>query len=133
MLPTISGEFGVVQAPELKFNADGRGWLKIRGKATSRKKDANGNWVDGEICFIDIIASGKLGENATESVVKGSTITVNGSLHYREWESNDGTKQKSYSIFADSIGLTPRFGPVRATDLPPVQQATQVQSEEAPF
>jgi len=133
MLPTISGEFGVVQDPELKFNADGRGWLKIRGKATSRKKDASGNWVDGEICFIDIIVSGKLSEHATESVVKGSTITVNGSLHYREWESNEGTKQKSYSIFADSIGLTPRFGPVRAADLPPVQRVVQDQSDEAPF
>jgi single stranded DNA-binding protein len=133
MLPTISGEFGVVQEPELKFNAEGNAWLKIRGKATSRTKDTSGNWVDGEICFIDIIVSRKLGENATESVSKGSTITVTGTLHYREWESNEGTKQKSYSIFADSIGLTPRFGPVRAADLPAVQHKPRVQSEEAPF
>jgi single-strand DNA-binding protein len=132
MLPTISGEFGVVQEPELRFNDSGRAWLKIRGKAVARTKDKDGNWVDGEICFIDIIVSQKLAEHTMESITKGSTITVNGTLHYREWENNEGTRQKTYSIYADSIGVTPRFSPVKAADLPQVQ-VRQQDSEEAPF
>lgn len=132
MLPIISGEFGVVQEPELRFNDSGKAWLKIRGKAVTRTQDKNGNWVDGELCFIDIIVSNKLAENTVESISKGSTITVNGKLHYREWENNEGTKQKTYSIYADSIGVTPRFSPVKSADLPQVQPRQQ-DSGEAPF
>jgi single-strand DNA-binding protein len=133
MLPTISGEFGVVQDPELRFNDNGKAWMKIRGKATARTRDKDGNWVDGEICFVDIIVSQKLAENTMESISKGSTITVIGSLHYREWENNEGTKQKTYSIWADSLGVTPKFSPVRAADLPPVARPVKQESEEAPF
>lgn len=132
MLPTVSGEFGVVQEPELRFNDNGRAWLKIRGKAVSRTKDASGTWVDGEVCFVDIIVSQKLAEHTTESISKGSTITVIGTLHYREWENNEGTKQKTYSIYADSLGVTPRFAPVKSADLPQAPVRHQ-DSEEAPF
>jgi|AntAceMinimDraft_11_1070367.scaffolds.fasta_scaffold46964_2 single-strand DNA-binding protein len=132
MLPTISGEFGVVQEPELRFNDAGKAWLKVRGKAVARKRNDDGTWVDGEICFIDIIVSQKLGENTAESISKGSTITVTGTLHYREWETSEGSKQKTYSIWADSIGVTPRFSPVKATDLPAVTPRQET-SEEPPF
>lgn len=133
MLPTISGEFGVVQEPELRFSNDGNAWMKIRGKATARTRDANGEWVDGKICFIDIIVSRKLAENTAESISKGSTITVMGSLNYSEWENNEGTKQKTYTIYADSLGVTPKFSPVRAADLPPVTPRPIHTDEEAPF
>ena len=108
-LPQVHGEYGVVMEPELKFNDAGGAWLKMRCKATSRKQ-VDGVWVDGDILFIDILASKKLAENTYEMVQRGSTITVSGTLKYREWESNDGVKQKSYSIWADSIGMATRFG-----------------------
>jgi single-strand DNA-binding protein len=122
MLPQINGEFGVVQDPELRF----------RGKAVSRKQ-VNGEWVDGDICFIDILCFQKLAENVTESITKGSTITVTGNLQMREWEDNEGRKQKAYSISATSIGVTPRFSPVKATELRTVEVLTAPQSENPPF
>jgi single-strand DNA-binding protein len=134
MLPTISGEFGIVQEPDVRFTESGDMWMKLRGKATDRKRDADGNWVDGDICFMDILVSRKLAQYAAESVTKGSTITVTGALQYREWEDNEGRKQKSYAIRAESLGLTPRFGAVRGVDTPlPNNRAMPEQPEEAPF
>ena len=132
-LPQISGEFGVVQDPELRFSEAGKAWLKIRGKAVARTKDANGQWVDGDMCFIDILVFQKLAENVTESVTKGSTITVTGSLQMREWEDNEGRKQKTYQIQASSVGVTPRFSPVKPAELVAVTPQQAPQSEEAPF
>lgn len=137
MLPAINGEFGVVQDPELRFSDAGKAWLKIRGKSVSRKQ-VNGEWVDGDICFIDILVFQKLAENVTESISKGSTITVTGNLQMREWEDNEGRKQKAYSIAASSIGVTPRFSPVKATELRTVDalkapQSEPTQSDEPPF
>ena len=134
MLPTISGEFGVVQEPDVRFNDKGEIWVKIRGKATERKRDKDGNWVDGDLCFMDILVSRKLGENVAESITKGSTITVTGALQYREWEDNEGRKQKAYAIRAESLGITPRFGAVRSSDsAPPQRPRLEQSSEEAPF
>lgn len=133
MLPTISGEFGVVADPQVRFGSDGSMWATIRGVAKERKNDGNGNWVDGEVCYMDIIVSRKLGENVVESISKGSTMTVTGTLHYREWEDNEGRKNKAYSIRATSLGVTPRFTPVRAVDQPVAKRVVNEVSEEAPF
>lgn len=134
MLPTISGEFGIVQEPELRFNDEGVAWAKLRGKWAERKQDKDGNWVDGEVGFIDIIVSRKLAENCVESISKATTVSVVGTLSYREWEDNEGRKQKSYTIRATSIGVTPRFGAVKAVDQAPVSQKPSAPfSEEAPF
>jgi single-stranded DNA-binding protein len=54
-LPTVTGEFGVVGTPDLRFSSEGKPWMKIRGVAKSRKRGANGAWTDGESTFIDII------------------------------------------------------------------------------
>lgn len=133
MLPTISGEFGVVADPVVRFSENGGMWATIRGVAKDRKQDGQGNWVDGEVCYMDIIVSRKLGENTVESVSKGSTITVTGTLHYREWEDNEGRKNKAYSIRANSVGITPRFSAVRTADQPVAKRAVAEVSEEAPF
>ena len=69
-LPQVHGEYGVVMEPELKFNDAGGAWLKMRCKATSRKQ-VDGVWVDGDILFIDILASKKLAENTYEMVQRG--------------------------------------------------------------
>ena len=117
MLPQINGEFGVVQDPELRFSDAGKAWLKIRGKAVSRKQ-VNGEWVDGDICFIDILCFQKLAENVYESVKKGSTIVVTGNLQMREYE-KDGEKQKVYQISATSVGVALRYAPIGGAIKPP--------------
>lgn len=108
MLPTVSGEFSIVADPEIRFTQAGKAWLKIRGKAADRVKDASGNWGDGDVMFIDIIV-GYGAENLAESVVKGDSIIVMGKLKMREYEKN-GDRHVAFSIYADSVGPSTRWG-----------------------
>jgi single-strand DNA-binding protein len=136
-LPSISGEFGVVQDPELRISGD-RPWVKIRGVAKDRKKSDSGEWEDGDPCYIDIIVGGKIAENLMESVTKGDAIIVTGTLTQREWVGEDGKNQKAYSIRAASVGVSTRFGPASTTKFRSESNSLAVSSgasspEEAPF
>ena len=112
MLPTITGEFGIVQPPELRAGQDGKPWAKVRGVAKDRKYNSNtSEWEDGEPCYLDIVCGGKMAENLIESVVVGDCILVSGTLTQREWESADGKKQKAYSLRAKEIAVSLRYAP----------------------
>lgn len=144
MLPTIFGEFGVVADPELKFSTKGSAWLKLRGIAKDRVRDANGTWSDGDPLFIDIVCN-QGAENLFESIVKGNTVMVSGKLKQREYETADGTKRTVIEIRADSIGVSVRWEPARTTgamqasNSDPVATAqeslgaTEIEPESAPF
>lgn len=112
MLPTINGEFGVVAEPELKFSGNGNAWLKVRGIAKDRVRDAGtGAWSDGDPLFIDIICN-QGAENLFESIAKGDTIIVSGKLKQRTYE-KDGEKRTVFEIRADSVGVSVRWGIAR--------------------
>jgi single-strand DNA-binding protein len=111
-LPSISGEFGVVDAPDLRFGDDGKPWLKIRGVSKERRMNDKGVWEDvGDPCYLDILVRGKQAENLTESITKGDAIVVTGRLTQREWTNKDGVKQKAYGIRAETVGVSTQFTP----------------------
>jgi len=138
-LPAITGEFGVVRDPEMRFADGGRPWLKIRGVAKQRKRDDNNQWVDGEACFIDIIIGGKQAEHLYESIGVGDSIIVSGDLQMREWNDKEGTRQTSYQVNAKQVGVSTQFGTAvtsRATSKPMTPQAVArefEQDERSPF
>lgn len=107
MLPIITGEFGVVKEPEIKFTDKGTAWAKIRCSAKDRKRDAQGNWTDADPLYINVIV-GNGAENLIESVLPGDTITVQGRLKMREYEV-DGQKKQEYQISADTVGVSMRW------------------------
>jgi single-strand DNA-binding protein len=134
-LPTISGEFGVVQEPDLRFDTEARPWLKIRGVAKNRKyNSATKEWEDGDPCYIDIIVDGKTAENLYESVAIGDAIVVSGRLSQREWEGDDGKKQRAYTIRADQAGVSTRFTPAPSPKYKAdVTPKSDPEAEETPF
>jgi single-strand DNA-binding protein len=143
MLPTIHGEFGVVAEPDLKFSQNGSAWLKLRGIAKDRVRDASGTWSDGDPLFIDIVCN-QGAENLYESIAKGDTVIVSGKLKQREYE-KDGDKRTVIEIRADSIGVSVRWGPARTQNAmqaaaakpedtaKDVLGATEIVQDAAPF
>lgn len=138
-LPIITGEFGVISL-DLKFSQKGNAWLKIRGVAKDRVRDASGQWADGDPLFIDIIVN-QGSEHLCESVVKGDTVVVTGKLKQREYEV-DGQKRTDIQIHADSVGVSTRWAPARtqrsidANDVPAAAKALGaevIEQTEAPF
>lgn len=135
-LPSMSGEFGIIDDPDVRFGDDGRAWIKLRGVAKDRRKNQQtGEWEDGDLCYLDIIVSGKAAENLAESVTKGDAITVQGRLHQREWKNNEGKTQKAYSLRADVVGVSTRFTPAPSPKFSMAQKSTPAAQEsgEAPF
>ena len=113
MLPVITGEFGVVADPELRFSEKGNAWLRIRGVAKDRVRDANGQWSDGPALFIDIVMIGKTAEHLAESVSKGDSIIVQGRLEPSEWTDKEGNKQTAIRLRAEEAGVSGRWNPAR--------------------
>lgn len=111
-MPLVSGEFGVVADPELRFSGQGTPFAHIRAVFSERKRDQDGRWSDGESWFIDIVCSGKQAEMIAESVRKGDRILVaNANLEQRSWE-QDGQKRSTFRLYvppAGSIGPCVRF------------------------
>jgi len=103
-LASISGEFGVVSDPEIRFSDSGKAWAKFRGVTKERVRDAQGNWTDGKATFLDILCFGKEAENLTESVLKGDSVIVIGRMQQNEWTDDEGSKRVTYQVVADMIG-----------------------------
>jgi single-strand DNA-binding protein len=110
-LPSINGEFTVVKDPDIRYSNNGKAWAMIRGVAKDRVRDSNGNWADGDPCFIDIIVAGQA-ENLYESICKGDSIIVSGKLKARQYDHN-GETRTGYSITATDIGVSLRWGAAR--------------------
>lgn len=132
-LPSISGEFGVYEV-DLRFSQQGKPWVKARCVAKDRKRDQSGQWVDGDPCWLDVVAFGDVAEHFAESVEKGDTITVQGRLEMQEWQSDDGQKRTSYRILADALGVSLRWKAVRKMEMDGSSQSPKPQqSDEVPF
>lgn len=115
MLPVVTGEFGVVKEPEIRFTDKGTAWAKIRCSAKDRKRDANGNWTDGDPLYIDVIV-GNGSQNLVDSVMPGDSIIVTGRLKMREYE-YEGQKRQEFQISADSVGVSLRWNTAKTPRL----------------
>ena len=103
-LPTMTLIGNLTRDPELKFTGSGDALLKLSVACNDRKRDANGNWSDGDTTFLDVTAWRKLAENAAESLTKGDTVIVVGRFKSRSYEATDGTKRTAYDVEAQHIG-----------------------------
>lgn len=127
MLPLISGEFGIVADPDFTVSQNGNGRLKLRVIAKDRKRDANGNWTDGDPWFGDLVVWGKTAENLFESVAKGDSVVVaNAKAEMHKFTDKEGNERTSYQYVADAIGVSTRWNAV-------VKKSDQPVAAAAPF
>lgn len=117
MLPTVCGEFRVVEDPDLRFTPSGAAVSNLRLVASSRKKDeATNEWKDDKTCWINGTCWRDLAENVAESLRKGDLVEVRGRLETRNYEDRDGNKRSSMDLTIDSIGPSLRFRAVPHSD-----------------
>lgn len=141
MLPVFAAEVGIVADPEIRFAQNGRAWATIRCVAKDRVRGENGQWSDGDPCFIDVVVN-QGAEHLADSVMKGDSLLVIGKLKQRHYEV-DGQKRSSYQVTADSVGVSLRWGPAKSSkvtgDSGAVRAvadafgATEVQESAPPF
>lgn len=99
--------------PETKYTKGGMAITTISLATSSKRKDKDGNTVE-ETQWHRVKFFGKLGEIAGEYLRKGSTIAVEGSIRYSEYE-KDGVKRYFTDIVADHMKM---LGGKREGDAP---------------
>lgn len=110
-LPTLSGEFGVVSDPEITFSTNGNARLKLRVIAKDRKRDANGNWTDGDPWFGDVVVWGKTAEYLCDSIAKGDSIVLaNAKAEQHKYTDKEGNEKVASAFVADNVGVSTRWG-----------------------
>ncbi|MFF9003731.1 single-stranded DNA-binding protein [Streptomyces achromogenes] len=114
-LPTLNGTARLIDNPELRFSAQGTAVVKLRLAFNARRKDDNGQWVDGDVFFIDGTVFGQYAQNITDSLEKGMEVVVSGRLRTERWETREGEKRSGPSLLVDSIGPSLRNATAKVT------------------
>ena len=112
---TITVTGNLTADPDLKFFESGDAYCNLSIAVGSRKKNAEGEWVDGDTSFYDATAVGSLAENIANSLTKGTRVVLTGTQSQRHWEDKDGNKRSSYSIRIDSLGPELRWATASVT------------------
>jgi single-strand DNA-binding protein len=104
---TVVGTLG--QEPEERATSKG-GVVSFRLASNDRRRDGQGNWVDGPTSWYRVNAWGELGRNVLASVHRGQRVIVHGDLSVTEWDGGDGHKGRSVDIRAVAVGHDLTFG-----------------------
>lgn len=112
-LPTLTGVARLVEDPELKYGPSGTAVCKVRLAFNSRKKDDQGNWVDGDSYFVDGTVFRQEAEHVAESLPKGTEVFVTGRLKTRKYQTREGEQRSTTDLVIDSIGPTLKFATAR--------------------
>jgi len=94
--------------PDLRFTPSGDAVANFTIAVNERIKEGT-EWKDGEPSFYEVKAWRRLGEDAAETLTKGSRVIVSGKAKIEKYEGKDGATRYSTVINADEIGKSIRF------------------------
>jgi single-strand DNA-binding protein len=101
-LPTITAVGNLVFEPDFGVTANGISRCKMRIACNERKK-VDGEWVDGDTSFFDIIVWRGLADAAGDNFKKGQSILVVGKVKISKYEDKNGVERQSVEILAEEI------------------------------
>jgi len=113
-LPQITAIGNIVFEPDFKVTESGLSRCKLRIACNERKK-VDGEWIDGEATFVDVVLWRGLADAAGE-LNKGQSVTVIGKLRVRSYEDKQGNKATAVEIEATDIAAT--LKPARTVEAP---------------
>lgn len=101
--------------PELRFTPSGVA-VATFGVAVNRRwqNKATNEWEEA-VSFFDVTTWQQLAENVSESITKGTRVTVVGRLDQRSYETQDGEKRSKVEIVADDVTPSLRYATAYVT------------------
>lgn len=117
---TVTLVGNITRDPELRFTNGGRAVASF-GLAVNRRYQVNGEWQE-QVSFFNVTAWAELGENAAQSLGKGTRAIVVGRLEQRQYETQNGEQRNVVEIVADEIGPSLRWA---TTIIERVERQTQ--------
>ena len=102
----VSGN--LTRDPELRQTQCGTAVLSLRMASNGRRRNSQtGQWED-EPCFLGVTVWGARAEALARILARGSRVTVQGRLRWREWADKDGARREALEVVADNVELPPR-------------------------
>jgi single-strand DNA-binding protein len=99
--------------PELRYTPAGLPVCEFP-LAVHHRYRLNGE-VKEEVCFIDIVAFGKVGERSKNFLQRGAQVLVDGRLSQRRWDTPEGKPRSKYEVVANTVQFLSKAG-ARAAD-----------------
>jgi single-strand DNA-binding protein len=103
-LPVIVASGNMVLDANFQLTKSGVSRCQIRIACNDRKQ-VDGQWVDGDATFLDVILWRGLAEAASD-LKKGQAVVVSGKLQVRNYEGKDGSTKTAVEIVATDIALS---------------------------
>lgn len=113
--------------PEMRFTPSGNPVTSFR-VATSRSFNTSEGEKKEETEWFTVVTWNKLAENCNQFLGKGRRVYVEGRLHTRSWEGQDGQKRLQIEIIANRVLFLDREVALRA----PSEVGPEAVPEEAP-
>jgi len=129
-LPTITMIGNLTTDPIIRWTQNGKPVTTLRVAANDRRKDANGEWVDGETCFVDITCW-RSAEAVANSLKRGNKVVITGHLRQRDYESQSGEKRTAYDINADYVATM--ITDINGNPTPHAVTDTNPMTDDTPF
>ncbi|MBL7071065.1 MAG: single-stranded DNA-binding protein [Candidatus Omnitrophica bacterium] len=95
--------------PELRYIPSGTAVANF-SLATNRVYVTSSGEKKQEVCFVRIVAWGKMAETCGEYLSKGSPVFIEGRLQYRSWEGTNGEKRNTLEVKAERVQFLGRAG-----------------------
>ena len=106
---TVTVVGNITRDPELRFTPSGQA-IATFGLAVNRRwqNRQTQEWEE-QVSFFDVTCWAQLGQNVSDTLVKGSRAIVTGRLEQRSWETDQGDKRSKVEIIADEVGPSLRW------------------------
>jgi single-strand DNA-binding protein len=122
--------------PELRYTPNGTAVSSFSLASSRGYKGQDGEWKQ-VVAYINIVAWGKLAVLTNEYLKKGSAALVEGRLHSRNWQTEDGQKRSAVEVRADRVQFLDRISKQEAPEEEVVEAeeggAGASSDEEVPF
>jgi single-strand DNA-binding protein len=119
-LNTVIVAGNLTQDPELRRTPGGASVTTLRLACNRQRRRANNETVE-KVNFFDVSVWGRQAENCCQFLRKGSRVTIEGELEWRQWETHEGQKRQAVEVLATTVHFEGR--PAAQQDSAPRQAA----------
>jgi len=112
--------------PEMRYTPSGKAVTSFR-MATNRRYTTSAGESKEETDWFRVSVWGKQAEQCNQFLAKGRQVYVEGRLHARNWEGQDGQTRTSLEVTADRVLFLGRQAPAA------VPEEGDVEPEDLPF
>ncbi len=90
------------QEPEMRYTPSGRPLTKLQVAVNRSWKSSDGE-KKTETEWFNIVAWGKLAEICNQYLSKGQQVYIEGRLHTRQWQDDEGNNHSSVEVIAQEL------------------------------